>query len=126
MAPWARHLLASKGQWHHLLELALVAKEDRLAGTACRSRIFSHDNGVLAFRTRHGLAGMAVFNLYGISAFVAVKNHPASSTELEKTLADRPRRVNPRLRQTATIIIDQNKKILHIFPQDQEQCCKKN
>jgi hypothetical protein len=34
-----------------------------------------------AFRTRHCLAGMTVFNLYGISAFIAVKNHPASSTE---------------------------------------------
>jgi hypothetical protein len=36
---------------------------------------------MLAFWTRHNLAGMAVFNLYGISAFIAVKNHPASSTE---------------------------------------------
>jgi hypothetical protein len=33
-----------------------------------------------ALRARHGLAGMTVFNLYGIPAFIAVKNHPASST----------------------------------------------
>jgi hypothetical protein len=55
---------------------------------------------VLTFRARHCLAGMAVFNLYGISAFIAVKNHPASSTE-------------PKNQSTPTPVIDQNEKILH-------------
>jgi hypothetical protein len=38
-----------------------------------------------AFRAGYCLAGMAVLNLYGISAFIAVKNHPASSTERKTT-----------------------------------------
>ncbi|MFH1019909.1 MAG: hypothetical protein V1782_04735 [Pseudomonadota bacterium] len=106
------HLPARNGRWHHLLKPALVAKEESPAGVAYRrSRFFTHHNGMFAFRTRHGLAGMAVFNLNGISAFIAVKNHPASSTKKKQ--------------KTPTTVIGQNKKILHIFRQDQEHGCKK-
>jgi hypothetical protein len=89
MAPWAGRLFARKSRRHHLFEAAGGAPEDSLAGVAWRrGRIFSHHNGMPALGARHGLAGMAVFNLYGISAFIAVKNHPASSTKKQT----RPRR----------------------------------
>jgi hypothetical protein len=100
MALGAWHLPAGHGRRHLLPKAALVAKKASPIRVVSLRRIFTHDNGMPAFRTRHCLAGMTVFNLYGISAFIAVKNHPASSPE-------------PRKPSIPTPVIDQNEKILH-------------
>jgi hypothetical protein len=86
VASWAGRFFAGKSSGHHLLKSTPATGKSSQVGVACRrGRIFPHDNGMPALRARHRLAGMPVFNLDGIPAFIAIKNHPTSSTE-QKTV----------------------------------------
>ncbi|MFQ6757315.1 hypothetical protein MWR57_01695 [Desulfovibrionaceae bacterium CB1MN] len=104
MATRAGRFFADKSNGHHLLKSAPATGKFSPVGVACRrGRIFPHDNGMPALRARHRLAGMTIFNLDGIPAFIAIKNHPTSSTKQKNRYHRKQPGLKQQLHQSSTI-----------------------
>jgi hypothetical protein len=104
VATRAGRFFADKSNGDHLLKSAPATGKFSPVGVACRcGRFFPHDNGMPALRARHRLAGMAIFNLDGIPAFIAIKNHPASSTKQKNRYHRKQPGLKQLLHQSSTI-----------------------